>query len=520
MYKNILVINMLHIGDLLLATPVLTTLRANYPDAHIALLADAKIDGLVRYNKNIDELISVDKKGYHNKLSNYFKLMLAIHRRKFDLVINLHANERASALAAFSGGKRIIGYSSSGFGIFFDNLLNNKNFDRKLKNKPDIPHQAQEHLEMLEQVLGIQPVDQGLEMWLDEATEKKADVLWASAFGKASFKVIGFNTGASWPSKRWTAAGFAAVGDKLLEAGYGIAFFGGSMDIDNVNEILGLMKQGHHSRIQVFTGKLELLELGALIKKCAVFLTNDSGPMHVAVAQKAPVISIFGSSNEVGFGPYDKDAVVLTTEGVTCRPCGQHHCDHHSCMKQIAPETVSAAVMELAGPSDLDRRPAIFFDRDGVLNVDTDFVHRPDQFQWIEGAVKAVKYFNDRGYYVFVVTNQSGIARGLYEEDHVKGLHRWMNEELAKLGAHIDAFYYCPHHPEEGNAPYRKACDCRKPEPGLIFQAMQEWPVEKEKSMLIGDHKRDVEAAESAGIKGQLYDGGDLYQFSHWVSGS
>jgi len=512
MYKNILVINMLHIGDLLLATPVLTTLRANYPQAHIALLADAKIDGLVKYNKNIDELISVDKKGYHNKLSNYLKLILAIRRRKFDLVINLHANERASALAAFSAGKRIIGYSSPGFGIFFDDLLNNKNFDHKLKNDPEIPHQAKEHLELLETVLGIPPVDHGLEMWQDQATEEKAAARWFSAFGQQPFKVVGFNTGASWPTKRWTPAGFAAVGDKLLEEGYGLAFFGGTMDIDNVNQILGLMKHGQHSRIAVFTGKLDLLELGALIKKCAVFLTNDSGPMHVAVAQKAAVVAIFGSSNEVGFGPYAKAAVVLTAPGVACRPCGQHNCDHHSCMKNIKPETVSDAVITAAGASVLEPRPAVFFDRDGVLNVDREYVYREQDFEWNSGAIETVKYFNDKGYYTFVVTNQSGVARGFYQESDIKALHQWINEELARHGAHIDAFYYCPHHPEAGNATYRKACACRKPQPGLIFQAMQEWPVEIANSLLIGDNKRDVAAAEAAGVKGFLFDGDNIYE--------
>ncbi|MBP2654176.1 MAG: rfaF 3 [Firmicutes bacterium] len=514
MYKKILVINMLHIGDLLLATPVLTTLRANYPEAHIALLADAKIDSLVKFNKNIDELISVDKKGYHNKLGNYFRLILEVRRCKFDLVINLHPNERASALAAFSGARRIIGYSSPGFGIFFDDLLDNKNFDHKLKNRPDIPHQAAEHLERLENVLGITPVDRGLEMWLDEVTEKKAEKRWFAAFGHPSFKVVGFNTGASWPTKRWTAAGFAAVGDKLLEMGYGLAFFGGPMDAENVKDILELMKHGQHPRIAVFTGKLDLLELGALIRKCAVFLTNDSGPMHVAVAQKKAVVAIFGSSNEVGFGPYDKNSVVITPEGLTCRPCGSHNCDHHSCMTGIMPETVLEAVVTLAGPNELAPRPAVFFDRDGVLNVDTAYVYRSEDFKWNAGAVEAVKYFNDKGYYVFVVTNQSGVARGLYKEDDVHDLHQWMNNELEASGAHIDAFYYCPHHPEEGSAEYRKVCDCRKPEPGLILQALQEWPVEKTNSLLIGDKESDLAAAEAAGIKGFLFKGGDVCKFS------
>jgi heptosyltransferase-2 len=213
-YQKILVINLLHIGDLLLATPALRALRAEYPQAHITLLADAKIDALVKYNQHIDELISVDKKGYHNKLGNYLRLIADIRHRKFDLVINMHPNERATAIAAFSGAKEIVGYACRGVGILFNRLVINKVFDRNLKNRTDIPHQVEQHLQMLEQALGITYSDKGgLDMWLDGAALQKAEELWFTAFGKEQLKVIGLNTGAGWPTKRWTTAGFAAVAD-------------------------------------------------------------------------------------------------------------------------------------------------------------------------------------------------------------------------------------------------------------------------------------------------------------------
>lgn len=512
MYQNILVINMLHIGDLLLATPVLRTLRANYPSAHIALMADAKIDDLVRYNQHIDELISVDKKGYHNKLSNYIRLIAQIRKRKFDLVINLHANERASAIAAFSGAKKIVGYSSPGFGVFFDKLTNNENFDFKVKNRPDILHQAAEHLEMLKQTLGIQIIDDnGLEMWTDPATEKKAELMWNDTFQNASLPVIGFNTGASWPTKRWTPEGFAEVADMLLDKGFGIAFFGGPMDVDNVNDIIGKMRHQDTARIAVFTGKVSLLELAALINKCRVFLTNDSGPMHVAVAQKANVVSIFGSSNEVGFGPYNPQDVVITT-AIDCRPCGQHHCEHHSCMKNIRPDQVYKEILKIIEVT-RQLKPAVFFDRDGVLNVDHGYVYCKDNFEWIPGAIDAIKLLNSRGYLVFVITNQSGVGRGYYQEEDVIALHHWMSQELKKEGAQVNSFYYCPHHSEACIEKYRSACECRKPQPGLLLQAMAEWPVEKSQSFMIGDKQSDMEAAQNAGIVGYLFKGGNLLHF-------
>jgi D-glycero-D-manno-heptose 1,7-bisphosphate phosphatase len=155
-------------------------------------------------------------------------------------------------------------------------------------------------------------------------------------------------------------------------------------------------------------------------------------------------------------------------------------------------------------------RPAAFFDRDGVLNVDTGYVSRPDEFAWTPGATDAIQALNAAGYLVFVASNQSGVARGRFTCADVDCLHGWMNRELAHAGARIDAFYYCPHHPTEGSGPYTRECDCRKPKPGLILRACAEWPVDVGRSFLVGNSDRDLEAARRAGVRGVLYDGGDL----------
>jgi len=147
-------------------------------------------------------------------------------------------------------------------------------------------------------------------------------------------------------------------------------------------------------------------------------------------------------------------------------------------------------------------RPTAFLDRDGVLNRDTGYVWRPEDFEWLPGAKEAIKLLNDAGYLVIVITNQSGVARGLYGEDDVKRLHGWMNDELGRSGAHIDAFYYCPHHPAEGRAPYRGQCDCRKPAPGMLLQAMREYPIDRAASFMVGDKDIDLEAAKAAGLRG------------------
>lgn len=160
-----------------------------------------------------------------------------------------------------------------------------------------------------------------------------------------------------------------------------------------------------------------------------------------------------------------------------------------------------------------EKRPAVFFDRDGVLNKDTGYVYRKEEYQWFPGAIETIKFFNDKEYFVFVVTNQSGVGRGYYCEQDVRTLHDWMNSQLAKAGAHIDAFYYCPHHPEAKLEKYRQICNCRKPGPGLIMQALTEWPVDIQQSFIIGDKSSDIEAGRSAGLGGYLFTGENLMDF-------
>ena len=167
-----------------------------------------------------------------------------------------------------------------------------------------------------------------------------------------------------------------------------------------------------------------------------------------------------------------------------------------------------------------ENRPALFLDRDGVLNVDRGYVSKVEDFEWIDGAIDCVKTFNDRGWWVFVVTNQSGIARGYYTVEDMHTLHSWMSAELAKAGAHIDHFYYSPYHEEGEVLEFRKASIDRKPGPGMLLSAMGDFPVNREQSFLIGDKGSDIEAAHAAGVGAFLFQGGNIADFAEWALAS
>ena len=161
-------------------------------------------------------------------------------------------------------------------------------------------------------------------------------------------------------------------------------------------------------------------------------------------------------------------------------------------------------------PNSVSNR-AIFFDRDGVLNVDKGYIYRSEDFIWIEGAIEAIRLAKSLGFLTIVVTNQSGIARGLYTLEDMKRLHQWMDEELEKSGTKIDKYYYCPYHDEGVVAEFViPNHPDRKPNPGMILRAITEFSIDRDYSVLIGDKISDIQAANRASIASILFKGENL----------
>jgi heptosyltransferase-2 len=273
-----------------------------------------------------------------------------------------------------------------------------------------------------------------------------------------------------------------------------------------------------HAKPVVLSGRTSIRELTAIIKRCGLFLTNDTGPMHIAAALRVPLVAVFGPTDWRNTAPFG-DRHDLVRHAVDCSPCLLRECPiDHRCMTGVTVDDVLAAVAR-----SLDRREAsgerlaarseplasgplpraslagitVFIDRDGTLNRDTGYVKTPDELDLLPGACKAVARLNRAGARVIVITNQSGVARGFFTLADLDAIHARLRAELAAAGASLDAIYYCPHHPDDG-------CLCRKPQPGLIERAIQDLGVDPSVAYVIGDQTRDVELARRIGARAVL----------------
>jgi len=210
------------------------------------------------------------------------------------------------------------------------------------------------------------------------------------------------------------------------------------------------------------------------------------------------------------------------------------HCPPEASLRRdVLPNLAAAGVLrateaagffvDIARPADLEtarhdlesvlRRPALLLDRDGVLNVDHGYVGTRQRWDWVEGALDAVKFATDHGWHVFIITNQSGVARGYYSEEDVAKLMNWASDEVRRYGGTIDDWRTCPYHPEATVPAYRRASEWRKPRPGMVVSLIATWGLTPSHCLLVGDKSIDLEAARNAGIHGELFPGGDLAGF-------
>ncbi len=336
------------IGDAIMTIPAVRSIRNNYPDAEITILALPWVADVFVASPWIDKIFIYEKKGRHHGLRGRLQLISQLKKEKFDAAVLLQ-NAFEAALITFLAGIPIRGgYGTDGRALLLTHRVKKTS---EIKGK----HEVYYYQEMIAG-LGISPGANKLELFLANETLINAENSLKSfrqteGVPKKS-PVIGFNPGAAYgPAKRWPAEKFALLAKEICRQLTGIVvIFGTDADTQSAK----IIKEGSGSPQQVLdlTGKTDLAAAMAYIDLCDVFVTNDSGLMHVAAALATPVAAVFGSTNHIATGPWC-DCFRIIREPMACSPCKKTHCPqgHLKCMEDISSEQVFAAVAELLAES-------------------------------------------------------------------------------------------------------------------------------------------------------------------------
>ncbi|MFW5999779.1 MAG: lipopolysaccharide heptosyltransferase II [Halanaerobiaceae bacterium] len=327
--KKILLVDLLYLGDLIFALPFIENLRENFPQAKIDMVVNADFRDILNTNSYIDNFYACDKSA---GLLEGMRFARSLRKNGYDLGLNIHGNWRSVLLMYLVRPARIFGYAAEpGTGLLTDIVI----------EKQGGRHMVEEYLGFLEEleleVFAVNPPR------LEPTPEAIADIkilLQEAGVGEGE-TLVGLNTGGSWESKRWPPEYFARLAEKLQgEYGVRVVFFGGSGDVERVDEIISQMEEGCREPVNT-AGRTSLPELAALTGECDLVISGDSGPAHVAAAVGTPVVAIFGPSDDVKYRPYGSENVVIKSD-IECRPCGEHSCPlgHHRCLRDITSERV------------------------------------------------------------------------------------------------------------------------------------------------------------------------------------
>ncbi len=476
--ERILIRGVNWIGDSVLTLPAIKAIRKRFPDAHISLLVKPWVSDIFKGNTDINEIILYNV--------GRLKLIRMLRQKGFDMAILLQNAFDAAFITWLSGIPERIGYKRDFRGQLLTKAIPvNKSMLKR--------HQVYYYLNLLNSI-GIEGGDpQPYIHLLDEERQWAKELLDSSFIKGNESPIIGLNPGATYgPSKRWPAERFAELALRVINELNGkVVIFGGTSEIDIANEVVKKFETQNSklkTNLLMMVGRTNLRELAALISECDVFITNDSGPMHMASALFVPTVAIFGSTDPSNTSPFGEGHRVIT-RNLPCSPCLERECPdgHLRCMTDITVDEVFSAIKDV-----LPVNSAIFLDRDGTLIEDRNYLNSFEELRILAGVKEELLKLKTQGFKLIGITNQSGIARGIVDEAFVRESNDYLKKEL-----NIDDFYYCPHHPDDH-------CHCRKPEPMLLFKARLRHRIKLRLSYIIGDRESDMELTKKTGLKGIL----------------
>ena len=329
---KILVIKLSALGDVILAMPSLAALRENFPQAHIAVLTGAPFGSILQNCPYVNQIIEfpLGNRGF----AALRQVSSLLRRLDFDMVVDLQNSRRSHILSFLSACNRRYGYDNGKFSF----LLNRKVKELGSPLSP-IQHQARTL-----KLLSIESVKEVLELW-----PQQTDEAWAKSFINKHKKdkgasLIGVNLGASirWPSKRWAVEKFAALLDKMQDAGMEVVVTGKDKDKELLKRLTQLTKNQFIDAVD----KTSIMQLACLINHCRVYITSDSAPLHIAYAMKTPVVALFGPTDPRRHAIVNAKQALIKKK-INCSPCYKRRCRRHECMEEISIDEVFNAVKEL-----------------------------------------------------------------------------------------------------------------------------------------------------------------------------
>jgi heptosyltransferase II len=485
--KNVLVRGVNWIGDGVMTLPALKALRKALPDTKITLLVKPWVSPVFEKNPHIDEIIPYGDA--HKGIIGKSRLAWMLRKKKFCSAILLQNAFDAALVTFLAGIKKRVGYNRDGRGFLLTSAI-------PVPQNKDSVHQIYYYLNLLGQA-GIKAEYTSPYIYI--GTDER--FIARETLKNLRKPVLGINPGATYgPAKRWFPERFAEVINWFIsDTGGSAVIFGSASETPIADEIIKKVIPEFRATYSLLSlaGKTSLRELISLIAECDVFVTNDSGPLHIAYAARTPLVAIFGSTDPSLTGPpYGGNGAVIIKPDLSCSPCFERTCRHNElrCMYAITSDEVYYGIKNL-----LPESPAVFFDRDGTLNRDDGYINRAEDFHVFED-VHQVSRLKEKGFKLIGISNQSGIARGSINEGFVKETNNIFIKQYS-----FDDFYYCPHHPDEH-------CSCRKPEPDMLFQARNRHKINLKKSYVVGDKESDMLLAKAVGAKRILVQTGQLME--------
>jgi heptosyltransferase-2 len=491
--KKILVRGVNWIGDAVMTLPSFRVLRSEYSDSEIHILEKRWVAPVFGRDPNIDRFVEYkpEYSGVIGKLSASGDL----RKGRYDSAFLFQNAFDAAILAYLSGIPERIGYNRDGRGFLLSRPIPVTAEAKRL-------HHVLYYLNLLREA-GFKAVYRHPWIYMDTHERIKA----AEVLEGLSRPIVILNPGATYGSaKRWPEESYASLSGMIIRMlGGSVVLTGSDAERGIADKILGMINQDLTTaeRIRNLAGVTSLRALMSILSQADAVVSNDSGPMHLSYAVGTPLVSIFGSTDPALTGPpsyvrpgdngFDTEIefglrdVVLKTD-MDCSPCFERKCPRGDvlCLRRITPEEVFDALSQI-----VPTKRAVFFDRDGILCHDADYLNRMDDLK-VFPEVKLLIKLKNKGFLLVGVSNQSGIARGIVEREFAESVN---NLFLERYG--FDAFYYCPHHPDDN-------CACRKPSPGMALRARSDLNIDLRSSIVVGDKGTDMELARNIGAEAIL----------------